>query len=203
MSHGLGAFASLFYVKRVRHSTYFCGLGGISVVTTAVCRSAGKGPRSDHVTGSPSLGECRANAQQSGFEPSLVRIPRVLDETGLCTRHVLAMELLEGVPLAAAIVAEQDTMAAALGLSDGAELRARLMGAIRAHFKEGGGAKDVGAVGSDGDSADGRLHTTASTFRDSALLRAGEVAVPLVRQYAGLRQWVVGSAMCVGWVCAI
>ena len=155
-------------------------------------------PRSDHVTGSTLLGECRANAKRSGFEPSLVRIPRVLDETGLCTRHVLAMELLEGVPLAAAIVAEQDAMAAALGLSDGAELRARLMGAIRAHFKEGGGARDVGAVGSDGDAAASRPRP----FSDSALLKAGEVAVPLVRHYAGLRQWVVGSAVCVGWVCA-
>eukprot|EP00984_Skeletonema_dohrnii_P032132 scaffold25613_cov84-Skeletonema_dohrnii-CCMP3373.AAC.2 len=52
------------------------------------------------------LRECTRDMQQYGVEPSLVRIPRVVDD--ICTQHVLAMEYLEGVSLSDAIKDEQD-----------------------------------------------------------------------------------------------
>jgi predicted unusual protein kinase regulating ubiquinone biosynthesis (AarF/ABC1/UbiB family) len=43
------------------------------------------------------LRECTRDMQKHGVEPSLVRIPRVVDE--ICTPNVLAMEYLEGISL--------------------------------------------------------------------------------------------------------
>lgn len=93
----------------------------------------------DFRTEAAHLRECSASMRARGFEPSIVRIPAV-PEARLCTRHVLAMEFLEGQSLAAAIESEQDEMATALGLGSARELRAQLMRRIKAHFKEGGGS---------------------------------------------------------------
>ena len=56
----------------------------------------------------------------------LVRIPSLPDER-LCTRHVLAMELLHGTSLAAAIDLEAADIAAALGLESADAMRKQLM----------------------------------------------------------------------------
>ena len=103
------------------------------------------------------LREVRANLQARGFEPSLVRVPAVPDAR-LCTRHVLAMECLEGCSLAAAIELEMSDVARALGMASAQALRAQLMKRVAAHFETGGGAH---------------------RFVDAA-----EVAAPLVRAYA-------------------
>ncbi|EEC48574.1 predicted protein, partial [Phaeodactylum tricornutum CCAP 1055/1] len=42
----------------------------------------------------------RRNLQRSGVEPTLVRIPMVRNETGICNNNVLVMEYLEGTSLA-------------------------------------------------------------------------------------------------------
>ena len=85
------------------------------------------------------LREVRANLQARGFEPSLVRVPAVPDAR-LCTRHVLAMECLEGCSLAAAIELEMSDVARALGMASAQALRAQLMKRVAAHFETGGGA---------------------------------------------------------------
>ncbi len=88
------------------------------------------------------LRECTRDMQQYGVEPSLVRIPRVVDD--ICTQHVLAMEYLEGVSLSDAIKEEQDRVAKALGRKDGDELKSMLASKMREHFENGGGAGSGG-----------------------------------------------------------
>ena len=108
------------------------------------------------------LRESRDNLRSRGFEPLLVRVPTVSDER-LCTRHVLAMELLRGESLASALEAEMADVAHALGFS-AEELRTKLMRNVQEHFEGGGGAH--------------------------RLMYVAEVAAPLVRTYAAaLRHW--------------
>jgi aarF domain-containing kinase len=122
------------------------------------------------------LREVRANLQARGFEPSLVRVPAVPDAR-LCTRHVLAMECLEGCSLAAAIELEMNDVARALGMASAQELRAQLMKRVAAHFETGGGAH---------------------RFVDAA-----EVAAPLVRAYAvAARRLRDIAASAAGYSCA-
>lgn len=86
--------------------------------------------------------ECTKDMQHFGVEPSLVRIPRVVDD--ICTQHVLAMEYLEGVSLSDAIKEEQDRLAKALGRKDSDELKKMLASKMRDHFENGGGAGSGG-----------------------------------------------------------
>ena len=88
------------------------------------------------------LVECRANLQRHGEEPQRVRIPQLKNETGLCTKDVLVMEYLKGIPLADVINHEQDQMARALGKANATELRTALAARMREHFERGGGAGD-------------------------------------------------------------
>lgn len=88
------------------------------------------------------LRECTRDMQQYGVEPTLVRIPRVVDE--ICTQHVLAMEYLDGVSLSEAIQDEQNRLAKALGRKDGDELKSMLASKMREHFENGGGAGSGG-----------------------------------------------------------
>ena len=126
----------------------------------------------DFRTEADHLRELGANMRARGFEPDLVRIPTVPDERLVC-RHVLAMEYLRGVSLAAAIEAEQADIARALGLGGGAdELRALLMARVRDHFEAGGGA---------------RQH----------LLGVAAAAAPLVRAYAAAARRVRSALLCV------
>ena len=107
-----------------------------------------------------------------GFEPGLVRIPGVPDARLVC-RHVLAMEYLHGVSLAAAIEAEQADIARALGLRGGAdELRALLMARVRGHFEAGGGASQ------------------------HMMLGVAAAAAPLVRAYAAAARRVRSALLC-------
>lgn len=114
------------------------------------------------------LREVRTNLQARGFEPALVRVPAVPDGR-LCTEHVLAMEMLPGRSLAAAIEDEYKEMAEALGLGSAATLRAELMKRVMTHFEEGGGAQ--------------------------RFLHAAEAAAPVVRAYARLVRWRRGLAV--------
>jgi aarF domain-containing kinase len=81
----------------------------------------------------------RRNLQRSGVEPTLVRIPMVRNETGICNNNVLVMEYLEGTSLASVIQHEQDRFAQALGKSDGKELQQILLARMKEHFEKGGG----------------------------------------------------------------
>lgn len=83
------------------------------------------------------LRECTRDMQRYGVEPSLVRIPRVIEE--ICTPNVLAMEYLEGTSLSDAIDMEQRRVAKALGMRDGEELKTVIAGKMRKHFEDGGG----------------------------------------------------------------
>ena len=126
----------------------------------------------DFRTEAAHLRELGANMRARGFEPGLVRIPGVPDERLVC-RHVLAMEYLHGVSLAAAIEAEQADIARALGLRGGAdELRALLMARVRDHFEAGGGATQH-------------------------VLAAAAAAAPLVRAYAAAARRVRSALLCV------
>ena len=86
--------------------------------------------------------DCTRDMQQHGVEPSLVRIPRVIEE--LCTRDVLAMEYLDGISLSDAIQQEQHSLAKALGKKDGDDLKKVLASRMRKHFENGGGAGSGG-----------------------------------------------------------
>eukprot|EP00584_Thalassiosira_punctigera_P005995 CAMPEP_0172544322 /NCGR_PEP_ID=MMETSP1067-20121228/14505_1 /TAXON_ID=265564 ORGANISM="Thalassiosira punctigera, Strain Tpunct2005C2" /NCGR_SAMPLE_ID=MMETSP1067 /ASSEMBLY_ACC=CAM_ASM_000444 /LENGTH=610 /DNA_ID=CAMNT_0013330861 /DNA_START=181 /DNA_END=2013 /DNA_ORIENTATION=- len=88
------------------------------------------------------LRECTRDMQKYGVEPSLVRIPRVVED--ICTPNVLAMEYLEGVSLSDAIKQEQDRVAKAFGKQDGEELKRVLASRMREHFEKGGGAGSGG-----------------------------------------------------------
>ncbi|KAL3790967.1 hypothetical protein HJC23_004949 [Cyclotella cryptica] len=86
------------------------------------------------------LRQCASDMQRHGVEPSLVRIPRVRNETGICSKNVLVMEYLEGMSLSDVIQEEQDRVARALGKEDAAELKGAIMMRMRDHFERGGGA---------------------------------------------------------------
>ena len=76
-----------------------------------------------------------------GFEPLLVRVPSLPDDR-LATEHVLGMEFIPGVSLAAAIEAEQNDLAEALGIEGGAPaLRKAMMARIHSHFWRGNEAE--------------------------------------------------------------
>lgn len=84
--------------------------------------------------------ECTRDMQLHGVEPALVRIPRVMNESGICSKNVLVMEYLEGTSLSDVIQQEQDSMARALGKEDAKELKAAITKRMRDHFENGGGA---------------------------------------------------------------
>ena len=120
------------------------------------------------------LEECRYNMQGHGVEPALVRIPRVRNETGLCTQHVLVMEYLEGTPLSQVIRQEQDRMAKAVGKVDANEFRTDLAKRMREHFEHGGGdgagpgtggMKSMLGVGGEGGMIQVTLPLLARLFR--------------------------------------
>jgi hypothetical protein len=111
--------------------------------------------------------------QAHGVEPRLVRVPRVRNETGICTQHVLVMEYLRGVSLADAIEGEQNTIAKALGVKDGNELRAAMMKRMKEHFERGGGADD------------GQMEMLTDNKMRLAKI-AGPFAIKALRVYAGL-----------------
>merc|ERR1712072_907463 len=83
------------------------------------------------------LREATQNMQHAGLEPRVVRIPRVRNETGLCTKNVLVMEYLPGTSLADSIRHEQDVVARALGHTDGAALRSLISEQMREDLLEG------------------------------------------------------------------
>lgn len=87
--------------------------------------------------------ECTTNMQSYGVEPTLVRIPRVRNETGLCNKNVLVMEYLDGTSLNDVIAMEQDRMARAMGKEDAQELRRALSQRMRDHFEQGGGEEQA------------------------------------------------------------
>ncbi len=128
------------------------------------------------------LRECTRDMQQYGVEPSLVRIPRVVDD--ICTQHVLAMEYLEGVSLSDAIKDEQDRVAKALGRKDGDELKAMLASKMREHFENGGGAGS-GGIRMLGDKQMKIMNVL------------GPSATTLLRTYASVRDGIENAAISV------
>lgn len=113
--------------------------------------------------------------QRYGVEPSLVRIPRVINE--ICTKNVLAMEYLEGTSLGDAIDLEQRRVAKALGMRDGDELKSALATKMRKHFENGGGMANN----------DGGDMMMLSGNRAKLINVFGPSAAALLRTYALLR----------------
>jgi len=137
------------------------------------------------------LRECTRDMQKYGVEPSLVRIPRVVED--ICTPNVLAMEYLEGVSLSDAIAQEQHRMAKALGKKDGEELKMVLASRMREHFENGGGAGSGGM----------------QMLGDKKMMNVfGPSAATMLRTYASVRDSVehaaisaakFGSQLRMGW----
>eukprot|EP00581_Thalassiosira_minuscula_P007213 CAMPEP_0183707806 /NCGR_PEP_ID=MMETSP0737-20130205/4259_1 /TAXON_ID=385413 /ORGANISM="Thalassiosira miniscula, Strain CCMP1093" /LENGTH=611 /DNA_ID=CAMNT_0025935535 /DNA_START=220 /DNA_END=2055 /DNA_ORIENTATION=- len=128
------------------------------------------------------LRECTRDMQQYGVEPSLVRIPRVVED--ICTPNVLAMEYLEGVSLSDAIQREQDRVAKALGKQDGEELKKVLASRMREHFENGGGA------------GSGGMHMLGD--KKMKLLNVmGPAATTMLRTYASVKDGIENAALSV------
>jgi predicted unusual protein kinase regulating ubiquinone biosynthesis (AarF/ABC1/UbiB family) len=132
------------------------------------------------------LRECTRDMQKHGVEPSLVRIPRVVDE--ICTPNVLAMEYLEGISLSNAIAMEQRRVAKALGMRDGDELKSVMAGKMRKHFENGGGAAG------EGGGMEGMLGGNKMKFVDVF----GPSAAALLRMYASVKDDIENAALSVG-----
>jgi aarF domain-containing kinase len=128
------------------------------------------------------LRECTRNMQAHGVEPRLVRVPRVRNETGICTQHVLVMEYLRGVSLADAIEREQNAIAQALGGKDASEFRTEMIKRMKDHFERGGGADDGGKIG---------MVTNEKKMRLVSL--AGPLALKVLRAYAVSRDAVLDT----------
>jgi len=128
------------------------------------------------------LRECTRDMQKYGMEPSLVRIPRVVED--ICTQNVLAMEYLEGVSLSDAIQQEQDRVAKAFGKQDGEELKKMLASRMKEHFKNGGGA------------GSGGLHMLGS--KKMKLMNVfGPSATAVIRTYASVKDGIENAAFSV------
>jgi len=121
------------------------------------------------------LRECTLNMQAHGVEPRLIRLPRVRNETGLCTKDVLIMEYLQGISLADAIEEEQNTIAKALGVKNASELRTVMMKRMKEHFENGGGSED----GDMGMLTDNKMRLAGT---------AGPLALKVFRAYAQARE---------------
>ena len=124
------------------------------------------------------LEECARNMVQHGMQPRYVRIPRVRNETGLCTKNVLVMEYLDGIPLREVMNLEQDRIARALGKQSGEELQYLIAKRIKAHIEGGGGDAQMRLLGGGGGG-----DKLASLW--SAL---GPFAIHVLRHYARLRE---------------
>ncbi len=129
------------------------------------------------------LRECTRDMQKHGVEPSLVRIPRVVDE--ICTPNVLAMEYLEGISLSNAIAMEQRRVAKALGMRDGDELKSVMAGKMRKHFENGGGAAG------EGGGMEGMLGGNKMKFVDVF----GPSAAALLRMYASVKDEIENASV--------
>lgn len=77
----------------------------------------------DFTVEAQNLREVQLNLQRHGVEPSLVRIPNVRNETGICSPTILALEFLPGISLKSAIDDEQHRMALGLGMQNVQDLR--------------------------------------------------------------------------------
>lgn len=130
------------------------------------------------------LRDCSANMQRHGLEPSRVRIPKVLNETGLCTENVLVMEYLQGVSLRDVMEEEQDRIARALGKKDGEELRFAIAKRIKEHFDQGGGGGDN----------EGETQLKLLGGGQGLWSKLGPLAIHGLRRYARMRDSVVQFA---------
>lgn len=136
--------------------------------------------------------ECSKNMQKHGLEPKYVRIPRVLNETGLCTENVLVMEYLEGVSLKDVMEEEQDRIARALGKKDGEELRFTIAKRMKEHFEQGGGGEQEGEtqmklMGA-GSNRQARLWNVLGPFAIHGLRHYARLRDQVVQLTAGLRR---------------
>ena len=141
----------------------------------------------DFRTEAQHLREVASNMQRRGFEPRLVRVPRVIDER-LSTRHVLAMEFLEGTSLSSAITAEQEAIAQALGMGGAEELRDRLMRSVKSHFSKGGGGTSKMLSGVASPPSRSSYGASEDDTRSLRGYQAAVLSAPLLRAYASTRQ---------------
>lgn len=128
------------------------------------------------------LRECATNLQAHGVEPAMVRIPRVRNETRLCSTNILVMEYLEGTSLAKILTAEQDRLARALGKESGADLQNYLTDQLKAVQADGAQHGD----GLQGARSSLLSHPTVQTI----LHKTAPVWTRLFRTYATARDGV-------------
>lgn len=151
----------------------FLGLGDTDLVRSIRARHKRE---LDFRIEAANLREVQDNMRRHGMEPSVVRIPSVRNETGICNDRVLVMEYLEGVSLREIIDAEQDMFAKGLGQGDKAELKTKLRKKIRERIDNGGGAGDMRALG------------------NSKLMQViGPSTAKLIRFYGGIKQKIEGA----------
>jgi len=121
------------------------------------------------------LREVQANMRRHGVEPNLVRIPSVMNETGICNDKVLVMEYLEGVNLKTVIEAEHNKIAKGLGQEDAVQLKNSLRKKMREHVNNGGG--------------DGGRKRILSMLGKSKLVRVvGTSTAKILGFYGGIKQ---------------
>ena len=125
------------------------------------------------------LREVTAHLQEDGVEPQLVRLPRVYNETGLCSRNVLVMEYLPGVPLQTVLDEEQARLARALLGRDASmqDLQQHLTDQLKGLRPSGGAPRD---------GFEPRASTTKlPVWMTHPVLQT--VGAALLRTYAGVR----------------
>lgn len=132
----------------------------------------------DFTVEAENLREVRRNMQAHKVEPSLVRIPAVKNETGICSSTVLAIEYLPGISLKAAIADEQHRMALGLGMQNADELRQSIADRMR-------------MVHNHPDRSNALLpQESPFNARQAKLLQTfGPAAARVLRVYGGVKEW--------------
>jgi len=134
------------------------------------------------------LRECATNLQAHGVEPQLVRIPRVRNETGLCSTNILVMEYIPGVPLSKILAEEQERLAKALGKS-GADLQKYLteqLSDVQGGAQNNGVFTSPSSVTTKGWASSALTNPSINTM----LQKTAPVWARLIRSYASVRDGV-------------
>jgi aarF domain-containing kinase len=131
-----------------------------------------------------------ANMQAHGVEPTLVRIPRVYNETGLCRSNVLVMEYLEGMPLQKAISLEQERVAKALGHTSASDMKEDMRKQMQ-DYLEKGGSGDTNGEGLPG----GASNKNKNNNNRMMGLLASPMAAQLLRLYTDAKEKVDDAGM--------
>jgi len=128
----------------------------------------------DFTVEADNLREVQSNLQRHNVEPQLVRIPNVKNETGICSKTVLAIEYLPGISMKKAIEDEQHRVALGLGLKNAAELRQTISARMRETHTH----------------TDRNLERRAFSARKARLMQSfGPPVAAVLRVLGGFKEW--------------